>query len=1091
MEHGSFCTAATHHGKRLNLNSQSRVIHFSSYAFEACILEILTTLFNGGCICVAPESERLGDITKTMREFHVNWAFFTPSFIRTVHPDQVPSLKTLVLGGEALGADNIDVWVDRVFLVNGYGPSETCVFSVINERLRRGVAPDLIGSPIGGACWIVDPENHHKLVPVGCVGELLIEGPTLARGYLNDPKRSQEVFVDRSKFLGRKSSNADRKLDSSLGTTSRMYKTGDLVCYNTAPSADGSMKIVGRKDAQVKIRGQRTEIGDIEHHLKSNLKGVKQISVEYVAVGGHQNRQLAAFFPLNSETLLTGSGKEIVLPVSIPDELKRAVMTAKASLSDTLPMYMIPTLYITLSRMPLLSSGKMDRRKLRDIASSLSGVDISHYSLSDKQKRKPRTENETQMADLWRHVLGLTNDEVIGLDDSFFGLGGDSISAINLTALARENKTVINVAQIFQNPRLEDMAEAREGIDDSDNDIIQPFSLIDRSEGVNETANILQDLQQIYSRDIEDAFPCGPLQEGLMLLSIKHPGSYMSQIILRLQTHVDIDRFKRAWQSTANRNSILRTRITYVGSQCIQFITEEKLVWRHQSSLEDFLAQDKQDLMGHGSPLVRYTIVDNGAYQRYFILTAHHSLYDGWSLMLIMEELDRLYNDRPVTNICAPYAGFIRHLKNIDFDTAKQFWKSRFENKSLATFPDPRIVTPARVETQLSQLARISRPAGSEITLSTVIRAAWALVTARYAETNDVFFGATLMGRNASLPNIERMTGPTITTVPVCVSINHHETVDTFLRKIQADATEMMPFEHTGLQNIKRLGPEAETACSFQNLLVIQPEGSEHMSSNLWDDNALFAKGEMVVLTYALIIECRLYKDEVRITAQYRDHIIPTRQMQRIMDQFEGVLQQLNDAAADTSLGTIDICSKKDKEEVRRWNESYMNLVKSDTCIHHLIEQAAAKRPNAPAINSWDASFTYDELNKLSTGLAHHLSALGVATGKFVPLCFDKSAWTIVAILAVLKTGAAYVPLDPKHPEARKDHIIQYVSAKVILAGKEYRHMFDSSLCSIVVVDQDLERKLGELPKAYYGPGSPSNAAFIVFSEYSYHKTEL
>ncbi|OKL58374.1 hypothetical protein UA08_06365 [Talaromyces atroroseus] len=1082
MEHGSFCTAATHHGKRLNLNSQSRVIHFSSYAFEACILEILTTLFNGGCICVAPESERLGDITKTMREFHVNWAFFTPSFIRTIHPDQVPSLKTLVLGGEALGADNIDVWVDRVFLVNGYGPSETCVFSVINEQLRRGIAPDLIGSPIGGACWIVDPENHHKLVPVGCVGELLIEGPTVARGYLNDPGRSQAVFVDRSKWLAGNSSNVDYKQESRLGTTSRMYKTGDLVCYKTSPGADGSIRIVGRKDAQVKIRGQRTEIGDIEYHLTSKLSGIKQISVEYVAVGGHQNRQLAAFFPLNSETLLSGPGMETSLPVSMPDDLKRVVMAAKAALSDTLPMYMIPTLYITLSRMPLLSSGKMDRRKLRDIASRLSGVDISHYSLADKVKRKPITENEMQMADLWRHVLGLTNDEAIGLDDSFFGLGGDSISAMKLTALARENKTTINVAQIFQNPRLEDMAQVREDLDDSDNDMIEPFSLIRGSEGANEETNILQSLQQIYCGDIEDAFPCGPLQEGLMLLSIKHPGSYMSQIILRLQPHVDIDRFKRAWQSTADRNSVLRTRITHVGSQCIQFITREELVWRHQSGLEEFLAQDKKELMGHGSPLVRYAVVDNEAHQRYFILTAHHSLYDGWSLMLIMEELDRLYNDSPVSNICAPYAGFIRHLNNIDSDSAKQFWKSQFANKSLGTFPDPRTVTPAKVETQLSQLARISRPAGSEITLSTVIRAAWALVTARYAETNDVFFGATLMGRNASLPNIERMTGPTITTVPVCVSINNQETVGTFLRQIQADATEMMPYEHTGLQNIKRLGPEAETACSFQNLLVIQPEGSEHMSSNLWEDNALFAKGEMVVLTYALIIECRLYKDEVRITTQYRDHIIPTRQMQRIMDQFEGVLQQLNNAAPNTSLGNIDICSQKDKEEVRRWNESYMDLMKSDACIHHLIERQATERPNAPAIDSWDTSFTYEELDKLSTALANHLSALGVGTGTFVPLCFDKSAWTIVAILAVLKAGAAYVPLDPKHPKARKDHIIQYVSAKVILTGTEYRNMFDSSLWSIVVVDQELESQLRELPKAYYGPGSPSNAAFIVFT---------
>lgn len=283
MTHSGFATAATAHGKRVNLNSGSRVIHFSSYAFEACILEILTTLFNKGCVVVAPDSERLEEIAKTMREFRVNWAFFTPSFIRTIHPDQAPDLKTLVLGGEALGADNIDVWVDRVYLVNGYGPSETCVFSVINENIRRDyTTPDMIGSAIGGACWIVDPENHSKLVPFGAVGELLIEGPTLARGYLDDPERTDEVFVENSALLrsfemtngnatngvkpngnflsgsngcgvnghGLNGNGANGKLQAQSNGYSnkprKMYKTGDLVRYDTSGTADGTIRFVGQ-----------------------------------------------------------------------------------------------------------------------------------------------------------------------------------------------------------------------------------------------------------------------------------------------------------------------------------------------------------------------------------------------------------------------------------------------------------------------------------------------------------------------------------------------------------------------------------------------------------------------------------------------------------------------------------------------------------------------------------------------------------------------------------------------------------------------------------------------------------------------------
>jgi non-ribosomal peptide synthetase component F len=489
--------------------------------------------------------------------------------------------------------------------------------------------------------------------------------------------------------------------------------------------------------------------------------------------------------------------------------------------------------------------------------------------------------------------------------------------------------------------------------------------------------------------------------------------------------------------------------------------------------------------MGHGSALVRYTIIDNGTGKndRYFILTAHHSLYDGWSLMLIMEDLDHLYHNNKLEKPAAPYAGFIKHLKTIDPFAAETFWKSTFENRLLRTFPEPRFVTPAEVETQLSQSMSISRPAGSEITLSTVIRGAWALVTARYAETDDVFFGATLMGRNASLPHIDRLTGPTITTVPVCVSIDLARTVGQYLHDIQHEATNMMPFEHTGLQNIKRMGPEAEAACSFQDLLVIQPEGSENMSSDMWEDQALFARGEMVVLTYALIVECRLYKDKIRITAQYRDHIIPTLQMQRIMDQFEEVLLQLNDASPETILGCIDICSTKDKKELRAWNECRANITRAEHCIHNLIQQQAIHQPRAQAIESWDGSFTYEDLDNLSTRLAHHLSALGACPGCFIPLCFDKSAWTVVAILAVLKVGAAYVSLDPKHPQIRRDHIIQEVSAKIILTAPQYQNFFDSKF-SIVIIDQALANRLSGLSHAAYSPGLPSNAAFVVFSEF-------
>ncbi|KAH7388999.1 hypothetical protein BKA64DRAFT_711107 [Cadophora sp. MPI-SDFR-AT-0126] len=1103
MTHTGFATAATAHGKRVNLNSESRVIHFSSYAFEACILEILTTLFNGGCVCIAPESERLEDIARTMRELRVNWAFFTPSFIRTISPDQVPDLKTLVLGGEALGSDNIHTWVDEVYLVNGYGPSETCVFSVINENIRRGfTTPDMIGSAIGGACWIVDPENHSKLVPLGAVGELLIEGPTLARGYLDDQEKTNAAFVDnielrqRARTLNGKQTNGTSKSKTVNGhnghehhsngnrknviskVAGRMYKTGDLVCYDTSGLADGTIRFVGRKDTQVKIRGQRMELGDVEHHLKLNLSGVRHVAVEQVALPRRDTQQLAVFFSLDKQPRRPGSSSEIVTLPLLAD-LKQSILAAEAVLAEKLPAYMIPTLYVPVASMPLLPSGKTNRRELRQLCLRFTEKEIEQYSLADEQKRAPNTDVEKTLATVWSQILHPGDQAIIGLDDSFFRLGGDSIGAMNLTTLARENGISLTVAKIFQHPRLEDMASVAVKTSDVVEQNIEPFSLLAKIEDVDTVLRKLYGRYQIPHGNIEDAFPTSALQEGLFLLSIKQPGSYMSQITLSLRSDVDIAHFKSTWQKTAERNSILRTRIAHTGLKSIQFIVKEQIDWRHGSDLDAYVSQDKKSQMDQGSPLVRCAIITSGE-DRHFVLTTHHSLYDGWSLMLIMEDFNRLYGTGPIKTAAPPYANFIRHLMSADMEAAKSFWLSQFAGKSLSSFPEPRPTAQAALETQIFQYTDIQRHPASDITLSTVIRAAWSLVVARYADTEDVFFGAISTGRNASLPSIEQMTGPLIATIPVCISIDATETVDNFLRRTQSQATDMIPFEHTGLQTIKSFGPEAERVCNFQNLLVIQPEGSEDMRSDIWNENVLFAKGEMVTMTYALIVECRLYKNKVRITAQYRENTTPTRQMQRMMDQFEHVLHQLNNPNCQT-VGEIELVSSKDKAELLNWNQdSQFPLI--EECVHHVIARQVVQRPRSPAVESWDASFSYEKLNNMSEKLAQHLRNLGVGPNVFVPLCFDKSAWTIVAILAVLKAGGAYLSLDPKHPKSRRNLIIQDVSAKLVLTSSQYQANFDSSELTVLNIDEVMIDKLPSSSSMEIYSGKSTDAAFVVFT---------
>ncbi|KAH8805177.1 hypothetical protein F5884DRAFT_885253 [Xylogone sp. PMI_703] len=1071
MSHGGFCTAAKEHGEATNLNKDSRVIHFSSYAFEACILEIMTTLFNGGCVCVAPDERRLEDLPGVMRQLRANWAFFTPSFVRTIRPEDVPDLKTLVLGGEALGNDNIEVWADKVLLINGYGPTETCVFSSLNSNISRGVTtPDMIGSSTGGACWIVEPWDHTKLTPFGCVGELVIESFTLARQYLNDSAKTLLKFTNNPNWLNMSGARSDR-----------IYRTGDLVYYNTSDNATGDLRFVGRVDTQIKIHGQRLELGDIESHIQQGLRVVTHVAVEQVQLRSRNTKVLTAFFC--HEDLGGPTDQPTILPIS-PD-LRNQLRSLEKSLTEGLPSYMIPALFVPLSRMPLLPSGKTDRRTLREIISDLSPDAMRDFSLNDTQKRQPDTETETEVCRLWSDILGIATDS-IGLDDSFFRLGGDSIAAMRLATLAHDSGLRITVADVFKHPRLQELATKSSEINSRDEKDFSRFTLLGDDTAV---ASILGQLRKEYDIDankIEDAFPCTPLQEGLMTLSIKQPGSYVSQSVFSLQLSVNLDRFKKAWSQTVKRNSILRTRLIHTGTRSVQAVTNENhcdISWRTGNSLDAYLNQDANEQMGYGCQLTRYGLIELPSGDRYFVWTAHHAIYDGWSFRLIMKEVESIYRTPEIADSprSPSYARFIEHLQDIDTHASEQFWLSQLSSKPLSTFPEPRESSKSLVETSITHRVQISRPRGSDITLSTLIRTAWSLVVAEHADSDDIVFGAILMGRNGSVEAIERITGPTITTVPIRVSIDRQKTADELLKAVQDDATSMMPFEHTGLQNIKRLGPEAERACNFQNLLVIQPGGQFDLEGELWRSDDMLAKGEMVLLTYALIVECRLEKDGIEIVAQYRDEVIPTLQMRRILHQFEHIMHQLNTKGSSV-VDNIELISHEDREELFMWNHNGVLQQRVDECVHEVIQRQMRTQPLADAVCSWDDNFTYQELDQLSSRLAGHLRGLGVGPEVIVPLCFDKSAWTIVAILGVLRAGGGYVSLDTKHPMARKEHLINRVGATIILTGEPYEDDFLPFGYTVVLVNRVMIEHLPVPDEELNIATTAANTAFIVFT---------
>jgi amino acid adenylation domain-containing protein len=1064
IEHGAYSTSATMCAAALHIQRNSRVLQFASYSFDVSVQEILATLIVGGCICVPDDADRLNDIYRIVREMGITWMNPTPAFARLIEVDSVHDLETMVFGGEAPNRNDIDHWADKVLLVNAYGVTECSVTNIINVGVKVGTNPRNIGRAIGGACWVVDANNTQQLAPLGSVGELLIEGPFLARGYLKDSRKTQAAFIQAPKWL----SNYRPTIST------RMYRTGDLVRYNH----DGTIHYIGRKDAQVKISGQRIELGEIEHFLRQFLPAVIEVAVEVIKPKTVNRSILAAFISLESISILA----DLSNIVTLKEDAKRNIVTLTAGLEsyllEFLPAYMVPSVYIPVSRMPLTIAGKTDRGQLRSSVSEMSMEDLSAFFNTTIEKQPPVTEMEKEIAKLWCKTLNIGLD-AIGINSNYFRLGGNSISAIQLVATARTTRISLTVEDIFKNPILSGVALVAQFSKDALVREVAPFELVKDSD---ELCREVVDQCNITRSAIEDIYQCTPLQDGLMALSVLDPGTYVSQFVWLLPESLDVERFRAAWNIVLHCNPILRTRICHSSAGTIQVVVKEPTRWEIPLVLDEYLLNDKNRIIGIGQPMIRFAIIDQILTdRRYFAWTAHHAVFDGWSVSLIMESLEQAYQGTVELHPKPSFNAFIKYLADMDHDEAENFWRSQLAGSPPSIYPAfPSATYRPIAQTIVNAKVHLPSRPKSEITMSTMVKAAWSLLLAKYCDSNDVVFGITTSGRAISMPCIEEIVGPTIASMPFRVRFNNTQYVKDFLGEIQTQSTKMIPFEHIGLQNIKKLSEGSEAACGFRTLLVIQPsEKTLNRANDVLDLSPITGKPANFH-AYPLALECRINLESVSITAEFDSNLINKRQMERMVGQFSHILKQICSERSGIRILDITAISSSDIQEIWSWNSQIPLRIGS--CMHYLIEEQARKQPTTLAIESWDGQLTYKELEDKSTYLAREIAASGIGTTSFVPLCFEKSLWAIVSMLAVWKAGAACVFLDPSYPKSRRETLIKDISAPLILSSPLHAHLFTNIEVPTTIVQQSFfeDEMLGL--DVFNTKVLPSFAAYVVFT---------
>ncbi|KAK2037070.1 acetyl-CoA synthetase-like protein, partial [Colletotrichum somersetense] len=1041
LTHSNFSSAIRYQQDLPLISHHSRVFDFASYAFDAAWHNLLCSLTAGATLCIPNQEERMADLSGAIRRYSANYILLPPTAARLLSDSNLAYLETIVLGGELVVASDAAIWNKTANAFNIYGPAECTVLSTAERLDVNTPGSPSIGRGCGTVVWVIQPDGKG-LVSIGETGELWIEGPLVGRGYLGDPDKTAAAFIEDPAWLVRGG-------PGSSGRHGRLYRTGDLARYD----ANGKLHFVGRKDDQVKIRGQRVELGEIEHHLKYCLAAYPGVDVvaEVVRPAGSERPTLVAVLALGGVVKKGTTLEQIVADIDI-------------ALGDRLPIHMIPGAYIPVDRIPMTATGKTDRLRLREmgVAMTLEQLTALHPARGQGSRTAPATEAEIQLQQLWAGVLGISPDS-IAAEDSFLRTGGDSVAAMRLVGRARDQGFLLTVADVFQWPRLRDLARKMTA-GYSMVGPVAPFSLLRIKQPEQTVRDQAARCCHLPADQIQDVFPCTPLQEGLLAMTAKQAGEYVARNILQLRNDVNTDSLAEAWNKVMVANDILRTQIVDMPEQgLVQVVlrTAASPIDIVRQSLNEYVQTDKEKEIGMGKPLTRAAvIIDSDDGTSYFIWTIHHALYDGWSMPLLLDQLQSTYYSGSTNSFSTPFQSFIKHITtSTDSQFPTKYWQAQFADCEATPFP---ALPSPLYQPQASQILQHAivgfRWPQTDTTPSTLLRAAWAIVVGHHTASDDVAFGAVSNGRQAPVPGIERMAGPAIATVPVRVKLQADAQVTDLLSSMQSQAVDMVPHEQFGLSNIQKLGAGAAQACQFQSLLVVHPRAEGTIDRHL----SLFVKSQSneatgvrlnqgSFMTYALNVICQLNELGIDIEFRYDARVVAPAFAALLVEQFDQVFRQLCQAAEMSPcmpVKEINTTREQDLQQIWAWNAVVPETV--EACVHDLFTQRARQQPDAPAICAWDGELTYSDLDAQSTRLAQRLARLGAGPGTIVPLCFEKSMWTPVAMLAVMKAGAASATMDTTQPASRLRAIVQQA-------------LSHSSQCQLILSSEANQALAGEL----------------------------
>lgn len=978
-----------------------------SFAFDAFVLSFFTPILSGSTVVMAEDEEAKDPVSlrNLIAASRCTQMTCVPSLFQAIlecgSAADISSLQTITLGGEKVSAQLVEKsnqQYPQLVIVNEYGPTESSVVATW-QRISQLDSAITIGRPIANtSIYIVD--KYHQLQPVGVVGEICIGGHGLARGYWNKPELTAEKFVSHPYLEGE-----------------RMYKTGDLGKW----LPDGTIEFVGRLDEQVKVRGYRIEIGEIESVMLSFEKLTSAVVIVYEDHQGQSS--LAAYYTA---------------------EEKLEASNLWSFLSHSLPSYMIPAYLVQLDSLPLTPNGKIDRKALpKPEGRPVTGAEYV----------APASPVESRLVEIWERVLGV-ND--IGVLDNFFQLGGHSLKAMSLAAqIHREYQVELPLRVLFATPTIQALAQYIETSGKDTHVPIQPVPL------------------QAY-------YPVSSAQKRMFVLrQFEGTGTvYNMPSVMYIEGDLDHARFETAIQGLIKRHESLRTSFHTVNGEPVQRVHEAvELDVRYEDLTEDQVEQTIESFVQafdlEKAPLLRVGLFKLGEKRHLFLMDMHHIISDGVSVGIIMEEFSKLYRNEYLPELAVQYKDFAvwqTDLFQTDIYTKHEnYWLKSFAgdipvlnlpadySRPLVQSFEGDCITFQTDKTLMDGLYKLAHE--NQTTLFMVLLAAYNVLLSKYSGQEDIVVGTPIAGRSHA--DVEKVLGMFVNTLALRNNPDGTKSFQAFLEDVkqntlQAYAHQDYPFEAL----VEKLEIQRDLSRNplFDTMFILQNLDKKAYELDGLKFEAYSGDGQQGNAKFDLTLEAHEDETGIHFGLVYSTKLFQRDTVERMAGHF---LQVLREVIADqtAALHEINLLGEEEKHLVTVGFNNTFAAYPRESTIQKLFEEQVERTPEHTAVVMNEQMLTYRELNQKANQIASALRRLEIGKDSVVGMLADRSLEMITGIMGIIKAGGAYLGIDPEHPSERISYMLEDGGVKVVLVQRHLLHLVEEGLIPIVLDDESLEQE--------------------------------